>query len=790
MPGELDLALRIQSDFRAAVRDLQGVDRAVGRAGSTSRRAGRDTRSLANSLDLAGSASSSLKTSLGSTAALVARIGSGYVALRAGIRAARQELDFGRELSKITGLVGIARQQVNAWRADILKISRDTGKPLGELARGLFFITSAGQRGSQAIDTLANSAKASAAGLGETATIADAATSAVNAYTSAVLDSGTATGILVAAVREGKLEASQLAPVVGRVLPIAKQLGVQFHEVAAALAFFSRSGTSAREGATNLRTTLGLILNPGEEARRVLEEIGLDLEELRRTIRERGLLAGLRLLDRAVGGNAETIAKVIPSIEALTGVLSLVKGDAREVDAIFASLARAGLPDLQEAFAAAADTGSFKLEQSMRRLDTAANRLAEKTLPSLIDQFSELLDLAARYPKTTSVLGAAGTGAIIGAKVGGLPGAAAGAVIGTGVGIAATGDRPAPVVALRAKIEELRRNIKSTREEPGRSSQSREQQIAYLKKLIAENEKLIKAEIRKNAVADQDIFPDFATAAQRARSESETAPVRTRRRAGEERPTDAFSAYKRRIQELSRLRSEVSGEARGLLPPLEQSIAGIEEWNSRLTLAFLGAGATVSDYTRLHEVYQARIGQAYKESADEAEKSENRRRAFLDEVRGDLDAAAPDLSTPLERSLAQIDDWYARTAERLDDAGGDLGDYSRLGDVYLKRVDAAYLEHREIVVDTFGDIEVGIDTLSDSIEGAMNRAARRHCGVRRPGQAGFREPHRVYSGRRDSPASVGILSRIGPGPDHRELSGGLVHPAGRHQGHGHPGLCA
>ena len=529
MPGELDLAFRINGDFRQAIRGLQDVDKAVGRAGSTSRRAGRDTRSLANSLDLAGSASSGLRTSLGSTVALITKVGSGYAALRAGIRVARQELDFDRELSKITGLVGIARDQVNAWRKDILKISVDTTKPLGELARGLFFITSAGQRGSQAIDTLANSARASAAGLGDTATIADAVTSAVNAYTSAVLDSGTATGVLVVAVREGKLEASQLAPVIGRVLPIARQLGVQFHEVAAALAFFSRSGTTAREGATNLRTTLGLILNPGEEARRVLEGVGLDLEELRRTIRERGLLAGLRLLDRAVGGNAETIAKVIPSIEALTGVLSLVKGDASEVDAIFASLARAGLPDLQTAFAAAADTGSFKLEQSMRDLDTAANRLAENTLPPLIDRFSELLELAERYSKTTSVLGAAATGALIGAKVGGLPGLVAGAAFGIAAGIAATGERPDNVVALRAKIEELRRDIESARKDTTKTQQSREQKIGHYEKLIAENERLIQAEIQKNAVADQDIFPDFATAAQRARSESETAPVRTRK---------------------------------------------------------------------------------------------------------------------------------------------------------------------------------------------------------------------------------------------------------------------
>jgi hypothetical protein len=76
--------------------------------------------------------------------------------------------------------------------------------------------------------------KAAAVGLGETKTIADLATSAMNAYGSDTLSASAATDILATAVREGKLEASELAGSMGGVIPIASNLGVEFHEVAGA----------------------------------------------------------------------------------------------------------------------------------------------------------------------------------------------------------------------------------------------------------------------------------------------------------------------------------------------------------------------------------------------------------------------------------------------------------------------------------------------------------------------------------------------------------------------------
>ena len=133
----------------------------------------------------------------------------------AGAAATKLALDFDKSMTQIESLVGIAADKVSEMGETAKKMATDTGRSANEAAEALFFITSAGLRGADATDTLSASLKAAAVGLGETKTIADLATSAMNAYGVENLNATSATDILVASVREGKLEASELAGAIG-----------------------------------------------------------------------------------------------------------------------------------------------------------------------------------------------------------------------------------------------------------------------------------------------------------------------------------------------------------------------------------------------------------------------------------------------------------------------------------------------------------------------------------------------------------------------------------------------
>ena len=199
----------------------------------------------------------------------------------AGGAALKMASDFDKSMTQIKTLVGIASDEVDKMGVAAIKMAKDTGISAKDAADALFFITSAGIRGSDALDVLEQSLKASAVGLGETKVVADLATSALNAYGIENLSAAQATDVLTASIREGKLEADSLSQSMGSVLPIASQLGVKFSEVGATFAAMSRTGTDAAMAATQIRGVLFALLKPTKLAKDTLEEFGLSAVGLR-----------------------------------------------------------------------------------------------------------------------------------------------------------------------------------------------------------------------------------------------------------------------------------------------------------------------------------------------------------------------------------------------------------------------------------------------------------------------------------------------------------------------------
>jgi len=310
----------------------------------------------------------------------------------AGGAATKMFMDFESSMTKIVGLVGVAREQVDLWAKDILEMAPRLGKAPKELADALFFITSAGIRGAEAMEVLEMSAKASAAGLGETKIVADLVTSAMNAYGKEVLNAEAATDVLVAAVREGKAEADALASSMGMVLPIASAMGVSFDQVGGAVAAMTRTGTNARTASMQLRQMLAALLKPAQQAEKAMWAMGTSTTALRKTIREDGLLAALmRIRELTNKYGEDTMAQVFPNIRALSGVLDIMGSNLEDNIAIFESLENA-VGSSNRAFKEASDTFEFKWNVAVASAKTTltvfGKTIAEQLIP-LLQGFAE-----------------------------------------------------------------------------------------------------------------------------------------------------------------------------------------------------------------------------------------------------------------------------------------------------------------------------------------------------------------------------------------------------------------
>jgi TP901 family phage tail tape measure protein len=314
---------------------------------------------------------------------------------------------FQESMSRITGLVGIAADEVKGMEDAVLRLSSKTAKAPVELAEAFFVVTSAGLRGAAAIEALEFAAKAGAAGLGETRDIARAVAGAMNAYGSSTLKASRATDILVATARAGNFATDQFAGALGDVLPFAAQAQASLEDVGGAIALLTRTNGNAAKSITQLENLFGSLVVPTEQTKKMLDEVGLSAEELRNQMGKEGLVSVLRTLDQAVGGNREALGRLLATKEASSAAFQILNADAETIAGTFDVVTDSvGMTD--EAFDTAAEQSAFKFREALNDLRIAGMELGEMLLPTVTDLVEGLGNLVKAFtnldPKTQNLV--------------------------------------------------------------------------------------------------------------------------------------------------------------------------------------------------------------------------------------------------------------------------------------------------------------------------------------------------------------------------------------------------
>jgi len=298
--------------------------------------------------------------------------------------AVKLSTDFETTMTRLVTLAGVAEGQMNEWADSLRALAPAVGQTPQALAEALYAVTSAGLRGAEALDVVRASGQAAAVGLGDATTIARTLTAAMAAYGAENLSAGEAADILVAAVREGNMEADALSGSLGRVIGISAQVGVSFADVNGFIATFTRLGVDAEEATTALRGVLTTILKPSKEAGEALATVGLTVEDLRISIKEKGLTATLIDLVAAFKGNEEGLALVIPNVRALAGVLGTAGSQAGAFDEVTRKITNSQ-GTLAEAFARVSETAGFQFAQLKSELANLSIAVGGVLTPVLLD---------------------------------------------------------------------------------------------------------------------------------------------------------------------------------------------------------------------------------------------------------------------------------------------------------------------------------------------------------------------------------------------------------------------
>lgn len=305
--------------------------------------------------------------------------------------------DLQKNFSKIENLVGVTGTNLDSMKEAVKSISNEVGQGQVQLSQALFTVTSAGLRGAEAVDVLRASAKASTIGLGETEEVARATTAVIQAYGKENITAARAVNVLTSIVREGNVEASSLAPTLGKIIGTASLMGISFEEVGANIATFTRLGVSAEQAVDGLQAIMTSMLKPSKEAEQILSDFGLSAEALRKSIRENGLAQTLIFLTEKFKGNEASLAKVVGEVQSFRTIMGTAGVQGEEYIKILDGIQNK-TSDVDEAFKNVSKDAAQKFKVAIEQLKNSAIDLGNEMLPTV----NKLIDATVMFTKRLS----------------------------------------------------------------------------------------------------------------------------------------------------------------------------------------------------------------------------------------------------------------------------------------------------------------------------------------------------------------------------------------------------
>lgn len=239
------------------------------------------------------------------------------------LAATKQMIDFDASFQYVLSILSkdVPQTAIDKIRQGVLDLSSSMGIDAVEATRGLYQALSSGVPTDNVLTFMETAAKASKAGMADLFTSVDALSTVVNSYGADVISADKAADLMFQTVKLGKIEFTDLAQNMGQVAALAAQAGVKFEEVSAALAAMTQTGLGPAESFTALRGIIVSILSPSKEAADAAKSLGLEWNL--QGLQAKGLSGLLADLQEKTGGQADTIAKVIPEIRAMNGVMVL-----------------------------------------------------------------------------------------------------------------------------------------------------------------------------------------------------------------------------------------------------------------------------------------------------------------------------------------------------------------------------------------------------------------------------------------------------------------------------------
>ena len=371
----VELRGEITGDASGLIRAARAAENALQRTARVGERVG---RGLSDAFSAVARSATRIGVAFGAAGVAVAAFGASAVATFA---------RFERSFAQVRTLVDESITDVEALADGVRELSVAFGVDLIEATEAAYQAISAGVEPAEVVDFLNVAFQAAAAGATDVGSAVDLLTTVMNSFAGEALSAEEAADILFTTIRIGRTTAEELSGALGRVGPIAAAAGIEFSEVAAALAVLTQAGLSTDEAVTGLRAVITEIVSPSAQASAALEEMGVNAESLA----DAGLGETFRRLGAATRGSLPALTRVLANTRAPTAAAILAGSGLETLGNALVETANAS-GAASDAFEITAGTLSVAFARAQQTVIDGFRELGEQLTPfarRLTDAFAE-----------------------------------------------------------------------------------------------------------------------------------------------------------------------------------------------------------------------------------------------------------------------------------------------------------------------------------------------------------------------------------------------------------------
>lgn len=292
-------------------------------------------------------------------------------------------MEFETAMAKVGTIADKSQKPLGDMRNEILALSSETGKSVGELAEATYQAISASVATESAVDFVGTANKLAVGGFSDTTTAVDILTTAINAYGMSADDAAKISDVLITTQNLGKTSVAQLGASMGMVIPLAAAYNMDLEDLSASYALLTANGTQTAQATTYVKAALNELGSTSSVVGSTLKKkTGKTFAELMKEGNSLGDV--LQILADSVDGDTTAFNNMWSSSEAGVGMLSILNSGTSKYNSLVQAM-EGSTGAATTAFEKMSETGEFAQQRFQNATENLKIAIGDELAPVLME---------------------------------------------------------------------------------------------------------------------------------------------------------------------------------------------------------------------------------------------------------------------------------------------------------------------------------------------------------------------------------------------------------------------